>query len=302
MSAPPLTPAQGGWAAIILLLMQNLLGGLAQYWHLALGWPLLLAFALTILGYFALLPYPMALLRGDSRWHTRPRIGQTLGAFLLGVVASRGLLIFGISLWPAALGAMPEFLSKSSDLLPLFLAAGLCIPLAEEIAFRGLLLRGLERARGPVPAALISSALFALAHGSPLQVLAIFPLAWVMARAVQYSGSLWTSVGMHMLNNSLAVLLGALLQGKLSASPLGGLELATSQRVPLTLGLAGLLVGLSALAIATVWLKPRYAAPQAAQAPRVWTVSTILLLVFVLFGVGVVLSRILSFNVQNVNF
>ncbi len=281
----PITPAQGGWAAIILLIIQNVVGGLAQYWHIPLGWPLLLAFVLTILGFFALLPYPMRLLQGDSRFTTRPRLGLVLGASVLAFIASRGLLLFGASVWPAALNATQPLLSSGGQFIPLLLAVGIGIPIAEEIAFRGLLLRGLERARGPVVAAGLSSLLFALAHGSPLQILAIFPLAWSMARAVQYSGSLWSSVGMHILNNSLTVIFYFALQSKAANWPVVGFETATANRVPLTLGLAGLLVGLTALAVVTVWLKPRFAAQPAENPPRVWTISTIMLLLLAVAGV-----------------
>lgn len=293
VQASPLTPAQGGWAALILLVIQYTVVGLAQYWRAPLGGAMLLAGALVLLGYFAFLPYPSRLLRADERWRTRPRLGVTLGAYVLGSLASSGMMLFGSSLWPAALSEVPHYLSKGSDQMALLLAAGLVIPLNEELAFRGFLLRGLERARGPLFAALLSALLFSLGHGAPLQVLAIFPLAWTMARAVQYTGSLWTSVIIHALNNSVASLVWMLTSSGTIDSALGGAFLDTGVRVPLGLGVAGLLVSLAALSIATAWLKPLRAASAVKPAPRVWTVSTLLLLLLTLTNVGFNLRQLL---------
>lgn len=291
--ASEITPAQGGWGILLLLSVQYMVVGVAQYWHAPIGAALLLAAALTFSGYMALLPYPMKLLREDSRWRTRPRLSVVLGGYLLGSLATGGMMLFGSSLWPAAISEVPHFLSKGGDQLALLLAAGLLIPLNEEIAFRGLLMRGLERARGPLFAALLSALLFAMGHGSPLQVLGILPLAWVLARAVQYTGSLWTSVGIHMLNNTVTTLVWMFLPQKLLDSALGGAALDTAPRIPLSMGLAGLLVSITAVSILTVWLKPKHAAPIAQPAPRVWTVSTLLILIPILSNVAVSLWRLL---------
>ena len=208
LTRPPLTPAQGGWAVIIVLGMQNLVAGVGVTLGLRLSLSLLLAFVSTVLVFGLTMRRTALALFQDSRWRTRPNIGVALGGLALGLVASRGLLIFVLSLWPGGAGTVPQFSSTGTDAWVLLLAAGVLIPLAEEVAFRGLLMRGLEWARGPLLAAVVSSVLFGLAHGSPAQVIAILPLGWLLARSVQHSGSLWTSVLIHMLNNTLAVGLG----------------------------------------------------------------------------------------------
>ncbi len=281
--SPLITPAEGGWAAITVLGLQNLVSAVAIARGLPLGAALLLSFLSTALVFGLMMRRTAAALLRDSRWRTRPHLGVVLGTFALAFVASRAVLVFVLSVWPQGAQTVPEFLSKGVDVWVLLLAAGFLIPLAEEVAFRGLLMRGLERARGPLFAALTSSLLFGLAHGAPAQVIAILPLAWLMARAVQYSGSLWTSVGVHILNNALAVGLGSFLQGR----DLGGLggDLA-GLKIPLSLGLAGLLVGAAALAVGTLWLKPRPAAPAERRLP-ILTLSSVVLLVLVLAAVAI---------------
>ncbi|AWN23701.1 CPBP family intramembrane metalloprotease domain-containing protein [Deinococcus irradiatisoli] len=288
--APQVTPAEGGWAAITVLGLQNLVSALAIARGLPLGLALLLSFVSTVLVFLLLMRRTAAALFRDSRWRTPPALGTALGTFALAFVASRAALIFVLSVWPRSAQTVPEFLSKGTDVWVLLLAAGFLIPLAEEVAFRGVLMRGLERARGPLLAALLSSLLFGLAHGAPAQVIAILPLAWLMARAVQHSGSLWTSVSVHILNNALAVGLGSFLQGR-DLGALGG-DLS-GVKIPVSLGLAGLLVAGAALAIGTLWLRPRPVAAVDRQVP-VWTLSTVLLIVLVLAAVALSTAPLFS--------
>ncbi|WP_293915132.1 type II CAAX endopeptidase family protein [Deinococcus sp.] len=277
-SAPHLSVSQGGWTAASLLLLQNVVSAVAlQGFKLPLGTSLLLSFISTVLVFRLIMPGTFRLLLSDTRWTTRPNIGVALGAFALSFAASRSILIFVLSLWPQGSQNIPQFQSSGFDLWVLLLVAGVLIPIAEEIAFRGTLMRGLEWARGPLVAAVMSSLIFAFAHGAPAQVAAILPLAWVLARVVQYSGSLWNSVIIHVLNNSLAVGLGALLQGKTFGALSGDVA---GMKIPLGLGLAGLLMGVTALIVASFWLTPR-TSPRS-EGGSIWTVSTVLLVVLVL--------------------
>ncbi len=77
--------------------------------------------------------------------------------------------------------------------------AGIC----EEILFRGTIMPALEH-YGPIPAIVFSSLLFALLHGSLLSLLSTFSLGVVMAVIVIKTGSLWSGIFYHMLNNFFA--------------------------------------------------------------------------------------------------
>jgi membrane protease YdiL (CAAX protease family) len=89
-------------------------------------------------------------------------------------------------------------------------AAVTVAPLAEEILFRGIIFPRLSRAVGAMASALLSSAVFGLAHGDPLG--STF-LALLLLGAYLQTRSLWVPVLTHSLTNlipSLLVTTGAL--------------------------------------------------------------------------------------------
>lgn len=286
---PALSALAGNRAIMLLLLSQNLVAGafigigqLTGRGGLA-GWGLLVSGAVTLTLFYALLGPAMRALTSSRRWRTPPHWGVALGSLLLGLIASRGVLLFVTALWPDAGKNLPQFSAEGLNLIPLLLAAGLVIPFLEELAFRGLALPGYERARGATFAAVAVSAMFAFAHGLPAQVLAIVPLAWLLARAVQHSGSFWTGVLIHAGNNTLAVLLASYVSGNDALSRLA----QDPQQVSLSTGLAGLGVAALCVAGATLWLRPRVGSE--APGPRgdggpVWSGSLIVLIVIGLLG------------------
>jgi membrane protease YdiL (CAAX protease family) len=82
-------------------------------------------------------------------------------------------------------------------------SACLLAPLAEEILYRGVLFRSLWGRLGTLPAAVISSAIFALLHfydGYGLASVGIFGIACAMLYAA--TGSLATCIGLHVLYNT----------------------------------------------------------------------------------------------------
>ncbi len=274
-------PLDGNRAALLLLLTQNVVTLLLASWaKLPLGLSLGLSFVATGLLAFLLLRPALRRLTQDSRWRTPPAILTALGALTLGVIASRGILLFVQSVAPQSLGQINQFQTLGWDRYALLVAGGLLIPFAEEVAFRGLLLRGYESARGPLFAALASSLLFACAHGVPAQIAAILPIAWVLARAAQHSGSFWTGVVIHTLNNFFSLLLAVLLSGS-KVMVQAQKELENMKALPLGFGLAGLLVAAACMFVATLWLRPRADIP-APVGGSVLSGSLVVLLVLIL--------------------
>ncbi len=95
-------------------------------------------------------------------------------------------------------GSLPDV----TPTLPLFFGAVLLAPVAEELLFRGLLLR-LFRPFGDVWAILLSSLLFAFAHGSLFQMPYAFVAGLFLAYAAVASGSILFPLLFHFLYNLL---------------------------------------------------------------------------------------------------
>ncbi len=84
-----------------------------------------------------------------------------------------------------------------------WLAVAVIAPLGEEIVFRGVLYLGLARSLGPVPAALLSSLVFALVHAQDTLAGTLFLGGYAFAFGLfacwllHRFGSLWLPIGVH---------------------------------------------------------------------------------------------------------
>jgi len=95
------------------------------------------------------------------------------------------------------------------------IGSALWAPLGEEVAFRGVLYPALRSRFGVAPAAALSAAVFAAAHGyGVLGFAAVFWIGILWALAYERTGSLWPSIIAHAAGN-LAATVGvvALLRG-----------------------------------------------------------------------------------------
>lgn len=104
------------------------------------------------------------------------------------------LNIFGLSLMEAM-----ELATGFTDSFSMFLYTCLFAPVVEEIVFRGLVMRGLEK-YGKWFAIVASSLLFGLFHGNPAQSPYAFAVGLVMGYVAMEYNLLWAMV-MHMVNN-----------------------------------------------------------------------------------------------------
>jgi hypothetical protein len=140
---------------------------------------------------------PMPALR-----RTLPWTAAGVAALLLMLTPSIVLLA---RLWPWFRTALEKETWPAPG--PVWLAAPLIVllaPIAEELLFRGVMLRGMLRRYPERTAILASAVIFALAHGSLVRFPIILSigvgLGWLYAR----SGSLWLPIAAHMLNNAIA--------------------------------------------------------------------------------------------------
>ncbi len=99
-------------------------------------------------------------------------------------------------------------------LILVFVALAIVVPIVEETVMRGFLYTGLKSKLRILPAAIITSLLFGVAHlglggdSPPLWTAGIdtFALSFVLICLREKTDSLYASVGLHFLKNSLAFL------------------------------------------------------------------------------------------------
>lgn len=103
-----------------------------------------------------------------------------------------------------------EQLGSNEGTLLLVLSAGLtCVvaPICEEFLFRGFIFTALRNWHGTLPAAVITGVIFGGVHAGSAPALDLVPLAALgfgLCLLYRYTGSLYTSIAAHSLNNSLA--------------------------------------------------------------------------------------------------
>lgn len=89
----------------------------------------------------------------------------------------------------------------------LLLYGGFLVPIAEELVFRGLLFRWIRQRLDFPTAALVSAAIFAAAHGRPVQIVLTGLLGLLMAWLYEKSRTLVPAILMHQTYNSLGLMM-----------------------------------------------------------------------------------------------
>jgi membrane protease YdiL (CAAX protease family) len=174
--------------------------------------PLEIALVLLVASRFRLNPFKVLAFRPPVR--VRRVIALTLAVVIACIV-----VVLGLAAWLGTDDFLEspnqetnEQLIRNSPLLGNLVMTGLIAPVAEEMLYRGFLLLAFFNTRlwfwG---AAVISSLLFAIMHNpTSLNLLfhaPYFVFALGLAMALRYTGSLWVPIGLHVLKNSIAVLL-----------------------------------------------------------------------------------------------
>nr|WP_319489456.1 type II CAAX endopeptidase family protein [uncultured Caproiciproducens sp.] len=103
-------------------------------------------------------------------------------------------------------GKMPNYpLTDEPMVLVLyFITIAIIPPLVEELIFRGMILHSLRK-YGDSFAIVASAVLFGLYHGNFVQMVFAFIAGLVMALVVVRTNSLWTSILIHLFNNTISV-------------------------------------------------------------------------------------------------
>ena len=106
-----------------------------------------------------------------------------------------------------ALGLNRPSVEMEDNLAGLIIVACILPAICEEVVFRGTVAQSLVNSKSKLAALAISGALFALFHGNPAQTVHQFVLGALLTLLALRSGSLWTSVIVHLYNNVLVVAL-----------------------------------------------------------------------------------------------
>lgn len=142
----------------------------------------------------------------------RPRPRQLLNvlpAFVVYFAVSASLVLLASRFLPGFdanqaqdVGFKNMMLSK--ELLAGFISLVILTPIFEETIFRGVLFKGLRRSLPFWVSAVLSSALFAVAHGQWNVALDTFALGMISSYILERSGTIATSITLHALKNGLA--------------------------------------------------------------------------------------------------
>ncbi len=143
---------------------------------------------------------------GDYAGLTAPRFLSVVGAVIAGVLLH--FLVNGlISLLDIPVAMMEEYENEmttffDNTLFLVLFAALISAPIVEEVVFRGVLLRALQKALNTPFAIVISSALFAIAHGHPIQMAYSFVVGVLLCLVRIKSKNLWSAMVMHFAFNA----------------------------------------------------------------------------------------------------
>jgi membrane protease YdiL (CAAX protease family) len=245
-------PFPGVWGAVLLVLAFALgQAGLAFLFgrfftdHLVLFVGLV---NIVVLGAIAAVGYTLS--KEPPAWGRGRPVSKGLFA-ALPITALGGALALGcFADWLTKIVPLPPALARLlEDLLDgppaeAVFALVLVAPLTEELLFRGLIFRGLERRYGAMPALLLSSAFFAISHFNIVQALPAFAAGLYLGWLYRSTGTLWWPMAAHALYNGLSLAL-ALAFPDTSSVP-------DAQPMPWWLGVGG-----AAVMAAGLWLTKR---------------------------------------------
>lgn len=203
------------------LILFGVISFFGREWQLPLDTGLIIVFGEAILllpvWYFTIHKYGVGWadlgLRGFRPGAVGLGCGLMVASLLFNLVYLGLLRLFDSNIQQIQPG-LDQIFDQSEFPLAIFLGAAVVAPFVEEVFFRGFIFSGLRNRWDWKKAALVSAALFALAHVIPTSLLPIFVLGLIFAFLYQESGSIWPAILMHMLTNSVAIVVAyAISQG-----------------------------------------------------------------------------------------
>ena len=106
-------------------------------------------------------------------------------------------------------------LAMGSDVLG-YLSVMLLAPIAEELAFRGVLLKNSKRSFGFIGCLVINAIVFSVIHANPLQSIYVIPMGLMLAYLAYRYNSIIPSMIAHIINNSFSVIMSKFIKVDIS--------------------------------------------------------------------------------------
>ena len=145
----------------------------------------------------------------------RPKPIDLLLSILLAAIVGTGasfLLNFLVDRFPSkppvGLKNLSEMIAGGNGLVLVSFILAVCViaPIIEEVIFRGILWRLIEKLISTNVAWIATSFMFAAAHGDILHIIAVFPLGILFGYLRKKTNNIWAPIVAHAANNLLASL------------------------------------------------------------------------------------------------
>ena len=148
----------------------------------------------------------------------RPNFGK-LGGVAFFLLAAVAMLLLSVVVEPTtSLIPMPDMIRQvfedafiNSKLWDMIVSTCILAPLCEEFLCRGMMLRGMLGQMRPGRAIFWSALIFAVMHMNPWQSIPAFIIGLFFGWVYWKTHSLWVTIFMHCVNNSLATVTSRLL-------------------------------------------------------------------------------------------
>lgn len=142
--------------------------------------------------------------------------GKIVGSLAIAAVGCYSLDVLIASLVglvsPASMDSFNELMANATggNAVISFLTIVVLAPIAEEIAFRGIIFRILSKRTTPVAAIIISAVLFGIFHLNIMQAIYVLPIGLLLGYTAYKCKSVVPCIFIHMVNNFMPTVVGLL--------------------------------------------------------------------------------------------
>ena len=147
----------------------------------------------------------MARMNRSTLWTAIAVAVMIAGSCIISSISFWELIGLDESYFPEDIEKMESRYGPMSKCIPGVIAGVILAPIAEEILYRGILLRGMLKMRWyPWIAIPMSALLFSIMHGTTLQTINILPFGIILGWLYWRTKSLYPGIFMHIVNNAIA--------------------------------------------------------------------------------------------------